>query len=77
MVVTILSCLLCVFQLIHKKYIAGHKYHSGPLEKAQAALKKHRKKSKAAKYGFDQKEFQVCTLTPKSAFIYVYHSAED
>ena len=44
---------------MHKKYLAGHKYHIGPLEKSSAALKKQRKKSKAAKYGFDQKGHQI------------------
>ena len=46
------------FQLMYKKYCAGHKYHMGAYDKAQSGLKKHKKKTKA-KYGYDQKEMQV------------------
>ena len=45
-------------QMVHKKYLAGHKYHAQAADKAHSALKKQRKKNKN-KYGFDQKEVQV------------------
>ena len=47
-----------VLQMIHKKYMTGHKFHVTPFEKAQNALKKQKKKNRN-KFGFDQKELQV------------------
>ena len=43
---------------MYKKYSTGHKFHAAPFEKAQAALKKQKKKNKT-KFGFDEKEMQV------------------
>ena len=48
---------LC-FQVLHKKYQSGHKYHATAVDKSTSALKKHKKKTKN-KYGYDQKEIQV------------------
>ena len=41
--------------------MTGHKYYLSPYDKAQTALKKHKKKTKN-RFGFDQKEMQVCIL---------------
>ena len=63
--------LVLILQLVHKKYLAGHKYHLSPYEKAQLALKKQKKKNKN-KFGFDQKELQVNVICLLFCFLFTW-----